>query len=83
MLKIGIHRNGEGFFSWDLKHCLKTQQNTLLELTHNSLRIGNIFNFHNAIILIKSVTNENKNNYCYNISLEKSLYKDKPNTQYF
>ena len=42
-----------------------------------------MFTFHNAIILIKSVVNENKNNYYYNILLEKLLYKGKSNTQYF
>ena len=34
--------------------------------------------FH-VIILIKLVANENKNNYYYNIFLEKSLYKNKSN----
>ena len=29
------------------------------------------------MILIKSVVNKNKNDYCYNIFLEKGLYKDK------
>ena len=41
------------------------------------------FTFHNAIILIKSVVNKNKDNYDYNIFLEKDLYKNKSNTQYF
>ena len=40
----------------------------------NSLSIEKMFTFHNAIILIKSVVNENKNNYYYNILLEKLLY---------
>ena len=31
-------------------------------------------NFHNFIILIKSVFNRYKNNYYYNIFLEKALY---------
>ena len=39
--------------------------------------------FHNVIIFIKSVVNKNKNNYYYNILLEKGLYKDKPNKRYF
>ena len=39
--------------------------------------------FHNLIILIKSVVNQNKNDYYYNIFLEKSPYKDKSNTEYF
>ena len=33
--------------------------------------------FHNVEILIKSVANKNKNNYYYNIFLEKGWYKDK------
>ena len=38
---------------------------------------------HNAIILIKSVLNEDKNEYYFNIYLEESLYKDKSNAEYF
>ena len=34
-------------------------------------------------ILIKSIVNENKNNYYYNIFLEKGTCKDKSNTRYF
>ena len=34
-------------------------------------------------ILIKSIVNENKNNYYYDIFLEKGTCKDKSNTQYF
>ena len=32
---------------------------------------------------IELVVNKNKNNYYYNIFLEKGLYKDKSDTQYF
>ena len=32
-------------------------------------------NFHNVIILIKSVFNKDKNNYYYNIFLEKASYE--------
>ena len=39
-----------------------------------------ILTFHNVIILIKSVVNEQKINY-YNIFLEKCSYKDKSNTK--
>ena len=42
-----------------------------------------ILTSHNLIILIKSVVNKNKNNYYYNIFLEKGQYKDKSNTEYF
>ena len=50
---------------------------------YNSLPIEKILTFHNVIILIKSVVNENKNKYYYIIFLEKSSYKDKSNVQYF
>ena len=49
--------------------------------SYNFLRIEEILTFHNAIILSKSVV-DNKNEYNYNIFLEKALYKDKDNTQY-
>ena len=51
--------------------------------SYNSLPIKKILTFHNVIILIKSVVNKNKNKYYYNIFLEKGLYKDKSNTEYF
>ena len=38
--------------------------------------------FHNVIILIKPAFNKDKNNYYYNMFLEKCSYK-KSNTQYF
>ena len=49
----------------------------------NSFPTEKILTFHNVIILIKSVVNKNKNEYYYNIFLEKGLYKDKSNTEYF
>ena len=49
----------------------------------NSLPVERILTFHDVIILIKSVVNNHKNNYYYNIFLEKSLYKDKSNTECF
>ena len=39
-----------------------------------------IIYFHNVVILIKSVVNKNKNNYYFNIFLEKSFYQDESNT---
>ena len=51
--------------------------------SYNSLPIEKILTFHCVIILIKSVVNKNKNEYNYNIFLEKGLHKDKSNTQYF
>ena len=50
---------------------------------YNSLPIEKILTFHNVTILIKSVVNENKNKYYYNIFLEKGSYKDKSDSQYF
>ena len=45
------------------------------------LPIQKILTFHNVMILIKSVINENK---CYyNISSEKGSRKDKSDTRYF
>ena len=43
--------------------------------SYNSLPIETMLTFLNVIILIKSVVNKNKNDYCYNIFLEKRLYK--------
>ena len=51
--------------------------------SYNSLTIEKILIFQNVIMLIQSVVNENKNNYCYNIILGKGSYKDKSNTKYF
>ena len=51
--------------------------------SHNSLPIEKISTFHNVIILIKLVVNKNKNEYYYNILLEKGSYKDKSNTRCF
>ena len=51
--------------------------------SYNSLPIEKIWTFLNVIILIKSVVNKDKNNYYSNIFLEKVLYKDKFNTEYF
>ena len=49
----------------------------------DSLPIEKILTFQNVIILIKSVVINNKNEYYYNIFLEKGSYKDKSNTEYF
>ena len=51
--------------------------------SYNSLPFEKILTFHNVIILIKSVVYKNKNEYYYNIVLEKSLHKDKSDTLYF
>ena len=45
---------------------------------YDSLPIEKILTFHNVIILIKSVVNKNKNEYYYDIFLEKRSYKIKP-----
>ena len=52
-------------------------------MIHIIIPLEKILTFHHVIILIKSVVNENKNKYYYNIFLEKSSYKDQPGTQYF
>ena len=51
--------------------------------SYHFLPIEKILPFRNVIILIKSVVNANKNEYHYNILLEKGSYKDKSITQYF
>ena len=51
--------------------------------SYDSLPIEKILTFHNVIVHITSVVNENKNEYYYNIFLEKGLYKDKANKEYF
>ena len=51
--------------------------------SYNSLTIEKILIFDNAVVLIKSVDNNDKNQYYYNILLEKDSYKGKSNTQYF
>ena len=55
--------------------------------SYDSLPMEKILTFHNVIVLIKykyiKYTHKYKNNYCYNIFLEKGLYKDKCNTKNF
>ena len=46
----------------------------------NSLPIEKTMSFHNVIIFIKSVVKKNKNNYYFNIFLEKDSCEDKSNT---
>ena len=43
--------------------------------SYNSLPLEKTLTFYNIIILIKSVVNENKNNYYYKEFLEKGSYK--------
>ena len=43
--------------------------------SHDSLPLGKTMTFHNVMILIKLVFNEDKNNYYYNIFLEKASYQ--------
>ena len=43
--------------------------------SYDSLPLEKTMTFHNVIILIKSVFNEYKNNYYYNLFLEKTLYE--------
>ena len=51
--------------------------------SYNSLPIEKILTFHNVIKLINLVVNKDRNNYYYNIFLEKGSYKDKSDTRYF
>ena len=51
--------------------------------SYNSLPIEKVLTFHNVIVLIKSVVNNNENEYYYNIFCEKGLYKDTSNTEHF
>ena len=56
---------------------------TRIDSYEPSLLVDKITTFNNVIILIKSHINKSKNEYYYNIFLEKGLYKDKSNTEYF
>ena len=51
--------------------------------SYNSLPIAKILPFQHVIILFNSVVNKNKNNYYYNILLEKISFKDKSDARYF
>ena len=48
--------------------------------SYNPLPIEKTLTFHDVVMLIKPVINKNKNNYYYNIFLEKSSYEYKSNT---
>ena len=50
------------------------------KIRKNSSPIEKILTFHNVITLIQSVVNKNRNNYYYNIFLEKGSFKDKSDT---
>ena len=43
--------------------------------SYDSLQLEKTLTFHNAIVLIKSDFNNNENNHCYNIFLEKCSYE--------
>ena len=76
-----------------IKHLISEKSGITDRINHNfsriridsyhSLPIEKILTFHNVIILLKSVVNKCKNNYYYNIFLEKGSYKDKSNIEYF
>ena len=53
------------------------------ELVHNSLPIAKKLTIHSVMILIKSVVNKNKNEYYYNIFIEKDSHKDEFDTRFF
>ena len=48
-----------------------------------SLPIEKSLTFHYVTIIIKSVAHKNKNNYDYNICLEKGSYENKSKTKFF
>ena len=50
---------------------------------YNFIPIEKLLTCHNITILVKSVVNKTKNNYYYNIFLEKGLYNDISNPRYF
>ena len=43
--------------------------------SYDSLPLEKTLTFHNVIIFTKSIFNNDKNNYSYNIFLEKALYE--------
>ena len=43
--------------------------------SYNSLLFAKTLTFHNVILLIKSVFNKDRNNYCCNMFLEKGSYE--------
>ena len=51
--------------------------------SYNSLLLKRYWFFDNVIMLIKSVVYKSKNEYYYNIYLEKGSYQAKSNTEYF
>ena len=51
--------------------------------SYYSLTIAKILPFQHVIILFNSVVSKNKNNYYYNILLEKMSFKDKSDARYF
>ena len=55
----------------------------ILEKSVPIFPIEKILTCDNVIILLKSVITQNKKECYYNIFLEKGLYKDKSNTEYF
>ena len=70
------------------KHLISEKSGITDSINRNFGRIridsyDSLLSFHNVIILIKSVVNKDKNNYYGNIFLEKALYRDKFNTEYF
>ena len=76
-----------------IKYLISEKSGITDSINHNFARIKinlsdslpneKVLNFHNVIILFKSVVNQNKNKYYYNIFLEKGSYKEKSNTEYF
>ena len=73
VIKLNILQVKKGGITDSVNHNFARTRND----SYDSLPIEKILTFHNVIILIKSVVNKNKNEYYYNIFLQKGLYKDK------
>ena len=67
----------------NIKYLISEKRGFTDSINHNfaKIRISSYDSLpiENVIILIKSVANKNKNEYCYNIFLEKGSYKGKSN----
>ena len=51
--------------------------------SYNSLPTEKLLTFHYVIVLVKSAVNNDKNNYCDNIFLERNSYQGKFDARYF
>ena len=83
LVLLGSEKNG--FIYNMIKYLIGVKSGITYVISHNytkitvdsydSLPLEKTLTFHNAIILIKSVFNKDKNNYNYNIFLKKASYE--------